>query len=72
MPAAHMRSKYFLAIRSFSGVKRLGGVLIGGPEVSMKHSTSCRDAQELANKAGSVISGYSERRRENGGACTTC
>ena len=35
----------------------------------MKHSRSFRDAQD-ANEA-SVISGNSERRRENGAACTT-
>ena len=55
MPAAHMISKYCLAARSLSGVRRLGGVLIGGPEVSMKHLMPWRDV--LAASETSVISG---------------
>ena len=69
MPAAHIKSKYCFAVASLSGVNRLGDVLIGGPEVLMKHSTPWRDV--LDPKEASVIAGNLWRRRVNGEACTT-
>ena len=69
MPAVHMRSKYCLAVCSFSGVNRLGDVLTGGPVVSIKHSTPWR--KDFAAKDVLVISGKSCSNRANGEDWTT-
>ena len=67
MPAAHIILKYVFDALIFSGDKRLGAVLTGGPVVFMKCFVII-DAKEV-----SVISGKSARISMNGdrGALTT-